>query len=133
MALAAAHAKYQPNTFAYLFTWESPFLGGMFGSCHGLEIPFVFGTVEDAAVQPFTGAGPEASLLSEQMRSAWVAFARHGDPSCDAVGSWPAYDPMARSTMVLGPGGGVEDDPRQAERVIWEETGTAPLVGHHHD
>jgi hypothetical protein len=27
----------------------------------------------------------------------------------------------------------VEDDPRGPERVIWEETGTAPLVGHHHD
>jgi para-nitrobenzyl esterase len=133
MALAAAHAKYQPDTFAYLCPWESPFLAGMFGSCHGLEIPFVFGTVEDAAVQPFTGAGPEASRLSEKMRDAWVAFARHGDPSCDAVGSWPAYDPVARPTMVLGPGGGVEDDPRRPERVIWEETGTAPLVGHHHD
>ena len=58
LALAAAHAKYQPLTFSYLFTWESPFLNGMFGSCHGLEIPFVFGTVGDAAVQPFTGGGP---------------------------------------------------------------------------
>jgi para-nitrobenzyl esterase len=133
LALAAAHAKYQPQTYTYLFTWESPFLGGMFGSCHGLEIPFVFGTVEDAAVQPFTGAGTEASTLSEQMRDAWVAFARTGDPSCDALGSWPAYDPVARPTMILGPGGAVEDDPRGPERVIWEETGTAPLVGHHHD
>ncbi len=133
LALAAAHAKYQPKTFSYLFTWESPFLGGMFGSCHGLEIPFVFGTVEDAAVQPFTGAGAEATMLSQQMREAWVAFARDGDPSCDAMGEWPAYDPIGRSTMVLGPGGAVEDDPRQPERLIWEETGTAPMLGHHHE
>ncbi|MGD0381101.1 MAG: carboxylesterase family protein [Acidimicrobiales bacterium] len=132
-ALAAAHAKYQSQTYSYLFAWESPFLNGMFGSCHGLEIPFVFGTVEDTVVQPFTGAGPQASLLSERMQHAWIAFARHGDPSCDAVGSWPAFDPMSRPTMVLGPDVGVEDDPRAPERLIWEETGTGPGPGHHHD
>jgi para-nitrobenzyl esterase len=130
--LATAHAKYQPNTYSYLFTWESPFLSGMFGSCHGLEIPFVFGTVEDPAVQVFTGAGPQAMSLSEQVQHAWIAFARNGDPSCDAIGFWPAYDSTRRPTMVLGPDARVEDDPRQAERLIWEETGTAVNLGHHH-
>ena len=132
-ALTAAHAKYQANTFSYLFTWESPFLNGMFGSCHGLEIPFVFGTVQDAGVQVFTGGGPQAEALSAQMQDAWVAFARDGDPSCDSVGSWPAFDPVHRPTMVLAPGGGIEDDPRRSERLIWEETGTAPAIGHHHE
>jgi len=131
-ALATAYAKYQPSTYSYLFTWESPFLSGMFGSCHGLEIPFVFGTVGDPAIQVFTGSGPEATSLSEQMQHAWIAFARNGDPSCDAVGSWPAYDAARRPTMVLGPGARVEDDPRRAERLIWEETGTAVNLGHHH-
>jgi len=27
----------------------------------------------------------------------------------------------------------VEDDPRAPERLIWEETGTGPGPGHHHD
>ena len=130
--LAVAHAKYQANTYAYLFTWESPFLGGMFGSCHGLEMPFVFGTVGDPAVQVFTGAGTGAASLSEKMQHAWVAFARDGDPSCDAVGLWPAYDGARRPTMILGPDAGVEDDPRRAERLIWEETATTVNPGHHH-
>lgn len=132
-ALAGFHAKYQPQTYSYLFTWESPFLSGMFGSCHGLEIPFVFGSVHDAGVQMFTGAGPQAQRLTEQMQDAWISFARHGDPSCDSVGSWPAFDPVHRPTMVFGPDGGVQDDPRAPERLIWEETGTAPAVGHHHE
>ena len=133
-ALAAAHAKYQAQTYSYLFTWESPFLNGMFGSCHGLEIPFVFGTVEDTAVQPFTGAGPQASLLSEQMQHAWVAFARDGDPSCDAVGSWPAYDPDAAGPPWSSvPTEGSRTTRVAPERLIWEETGTAPGLGHHHD
>lgn len=133
LALASAHVKYQPKTYSYLFTWQSPFLGGMFGACHGLEIPFVFGSIEEPGVQLFTGGGPPALTLSEQMQDAWVAFARDGDPSCEAVGQWPAYDPVRRPTMVFGPDGGVQDDPRRAERLIWEETGTAPTVGHHHE
>jgi para-nitrobenzyl esterase len=133
LALATAHVKYQPQTYAYLFTWESPFLNGMFGSCHGLEIPFVFGTVADAAVQTFTGAGLQAEMLSEQMQDAWIAFARNGDPSCDSVGTWPTYDPLHRPTMILGSHRDVEEDPRRSERLIWEETGTAPMVGHHHE
>jgi para-nitrobenzyl esterase len=133
LALAAAHAKYQSKTYAYMFTWESPFLGGMFGSCHGLEIPFVFGTVHDPAVQVFTGSGPAAEALSEQMQDAWIAFARHGDPSCDGVGPWASYESINRTTMVFGPGGGVEDDPRRAERRVWEDTGTVLTPGHHHD
>ena len=132
-ALAAAHAKYQQQTYSYLFTWESPFLNGMFGSCHGLEIPFVFGTVQDAPVQAFTGAGPRADVLTEKMQHAWIAFARDGDPSCDEVGTWPGYDAVRRPTMVFGPDGGVEDDPRRSERLVWEETGAGPMVGHHHE
>jgi para-nitrobenzyl esterase len=131
-ALASAQAKYQPQTYSYLFTWQSPFLDGMFGSCHGLDIPFAFGTVEHPVVQVFAGSGPEAMRLSEAMQDAWVAFARHGDPSCDAVGAWPGYDTVRRPTMIFGDKGGVEDDPRRAERVVWEDTGTTVGVGHHH-
>lgn len=134
LALAGASQKHQPSTFAYLFTWESPFLGGIFGSSHGLEIPFVFGTVENPAVGTFSGSGPEASALSEKIQEAWLAFARNGDPSCDAVGEWPSYDPLRRPTMVLGPDRVLsEDDPRGLERLAWDEAGIEIAGGHHHD
>lgn len=132
-ALAGAHAKHESRTYTYLFTWESPFLGGMFGSCHGLDIPFVFGTVQDQAVQLFSGSGPGADVLTEQMQQAWLAFARHGDPSCEAVGQWPPFDLAGRPTMVLGPGGAVQEDPRSAERTVWEDVGVDIGAGHHHE
>ena len=119
--------------FSYLFSWESPFLGGMFGSCHGLDVPFVFGTVVNPAVHPFTGGGEDAFALSLRMQQAWLAFARTGDPTCDAVGDWPAYDAVARPTMVLGPGGALDHDPRGAERAVWDEVGAHPGGGHHHE
>jgi para-nitrobenzyl esterase len=132
-ALAAAHAKFQPQTYCYIFTWESPFLGGRFGSCHGLEIPFVFGTVRDPDVQTYTGGGEAAERLTEQMQRAWLAFARDGDPSDDGLGEWVPYDTARRPTMVLGPDGEMHDDPYRPERLVWEDTQAAVGVGHHHE
>jgi para-nitrobenzyl esterase len=133
LALAAAAYKHQPATFAYLFSWQTPLFGGIFGSAHGLEIPFVFGTMEDDAIAAFTGGGEQAIALSRAMQQAWVAFARRGDPSCDALGEWQPYDPLRRSTMVLGADQELTDDPRRSERLAWEEAGLELSAGHHHE
>ena len=133
LELATAAHKHQQSTFAYLFTWESPFLGGIFGSSHGLDIPFVFGSVHNQAIGTFSGTGPEAFDLSEAMQQAWLAFARTGNPSCDAVRDWPAYDPLRRPTMIFGPHQAVEDDPRGQERSAWDQVGVEIGAGHHHE
>ncbi|MDQ1360966.1 MAG: para-nitrobenzyl esterase [Acidimicrobiaceae bacterium] len=90
------------GTYVYLFTWETPAFGGLLGSCHALEIPFVFGTVTNPVVQQFAGAGDDALRLSDGMRQAWISFARTGSPSGDVVGEWPRWDPLRRPTMVFG-------------------------------
>jgi len=122
LQLAAAH---HAPTFVYLFEWESPAFGGMLGSCHALEIPFVFGMVHVPAVQVLSGSGAEAELLSQQMQQAWISFARTGSPSHDALGAWPEWDPMARSTMVFGSSSGAVERPRDQELAVWE--GYRPL------
>jgi len=133
LVLATSSYKHQPETFAYLFTLESPYLGGVFGSSHGLDIPFVFGTLEERIIGMFSGSGPRALEVSGAMQQAWLAFARTGNPSCDAVGDWPAYDPLRRPTMVFGPGGGIQEDPRRPERQAWDEVGIDVSGGHHHE
>ncbi len=69
------------GTYCYLFTWETPAFGGILGSCHALEIPFVFGTVHNPAVHAFSGGGDEAFALSMIMGDAWTSHARLGAPS----------------------------------------------------
>ncbi len=122
--LANAHASASRagvGTYCYLFTWESPVFGGYLGSCHALEIPFVFGTVHIPGVQPFSGGGDDAFRLSAAMRRAWVAFARSGSPgdpgpggsglgsheepvlSGKGAGEWTGWEPHRRPTMVFGP------------------------------
>ena len=105
--MADAHARAADpgvGTYCYLFTWESPAFGGYLGSCHALEIPFVFGTVHNPGVQGFSGSGEEAMALSATIRAEWVAFARNGAP-----GEWPTWDPDRRPTLVLGPWPGSEE------------------------
>jgi para-nitrobenzyl esterase len=119
MRLAELQRDHQPRTYAYLFTWPSPLMGGLFGACHALELPFVFGTLHQPLVGRIVGAGSEAQALAYRIQDAWIAFARSGDPSHPGIGDWPAYDRTRRATMILDRRCRVEEAPREAERAFW--------------
>ncbi|HLZ70166.1 MAG TPA: carboxylesterase/lipase family protein [Dehalococcoidia bacterium] len=102
--------------FMYLFTWESDALGGLFKSCHALEIPFVF---NQPAAAPFTGSKPNRAELAASMSDAWAAFARNGDPNGAGLPHWPAYSAERRATMLCDVPCRVEEDPRREERLVW--------------
>lgn len=124
LQLAAAHRPHG-RVHVYLFTWETPVLGGVLGACHALEIPFLFGTFRHPAVAAFSGGGPEGEALSAAMREAWVAFARTGDPSNGRSGAWPPWDTGDRATMVFGGTSRVERAPRDDELAVLDRY--APL------
>jgi para-nitrobenzyl esterase len=100
----------------YLFDWVSPLKEGALGSCHALELGFVFGTLDDN----FTGTTEEARALSEKMQDAWTAFARNGDPSCPSLGDWRTYGER-RETMILGKDCRLVEAPYDEERKAWEK------------
>ena len=114
--LAEAQRAHQPNTFLYLFTYPSPARGGSMGSCHALEMPFVFGTTNAPTQDRFAGTGPDVERLSANMMDAWLAFARAGSPGHEGIGPWPAYDATTRPTMVFDRQSGLQDDPFGEER-----------------
>jgi para-nitrobenzyl esterase len=121
--LAEKHAAHQPATWSYLFTWKSPALGGMLGSCHALEIPFVFGCVDDRLVQRFVGDDKAVPAISQRMQDAWLAFARSGDPGHPGLDAWPRYEAKRRATMLFGEECRVEHAPFEAERAFWDAAG----------
>jgi para-nitrobenzyl esterase len=98
--------------FVYLFAWGTAVLGGRLGSCHTLEIPFVFDNVRTATL---TGTDPARLGLAKDMSKAWVSFARTGMP----MPGWPAYSTEARATMIFDVESRVEKDPCGAERRAW--------------
>ena len=105
-------AQKKADVFVYLFAWETPVLGGRLRSCHTLELPFVFDTVDKAEL---TGSDPARLALGKTMARAWIAFARDGKPG------WPAYSMTERPTMVFDSVSRIESDPFGAERKLWEE------------
>ena len=118
--LATVQGRREPRVFSYLFTWKSPAMGGVLGSCHALELGFVFGTNNLPGMSMFSGTGAAAEKLAVQMQDAWLAFARSGDPSCASIGTWSGYTEARRATMVFGETTKLEDAPYDDERRAWD-------------
>lgn len=116
MNLAIAQGSHAPGSFNYLFTHASPARHGALGSCHALELPFVWGTLHTPTQDRFAGAGPEVQRLSGEMMDAWIGFARSGSPAHEGIGPWAGYDAAARQTMIFGHPSAAEADPFGEER-----------------
>ena len=120
LQLAAAHVARGSRAYVYLFDWESPAFGGILGSCHALELPFVFGAVRLPVVQVFSGEGPAVEALSRQMQQAWLSFAATGDPSHEGIGTWSPWGPVDRATMIFGAHTRLEPAPGDEELAVLE-------------
>ena len=115
VAIAERKAAQAAPVFAYLLNWKTPVLGGVLGATHALDVPLVFGTLDSA--RAFVGAGPEPDELARRMQTAWIAFARTGNPACDELPAWPPYDSERRATMFFDRDCRVENDPLREVRL----------------
>lgn len=114
---AELQSEHGAAAFAYLFAWESPFMNGMLGSFHELDLQFLFGSLDDPITMALTGDRPERESFARRLQRAWTAFARDGEPSP----SWPRYDRGKRATMILDTECSRRDAPFDDERRVWEE------------
>lgn len=116
MLLAAeALAKARPTpVYVYNFGWKLPADGGIWGSPHAVDIPFAFGNVELMRSTVGPGEGPVNASLN--MMSAFIEFARTGDPNNSRMPRWKAYDDKTRPTMTINETCRLVDDFRGAGR-----------------
>jgi para-nitrobenzyl esterase len=103
--------------WVYQWDWPTPAYAGKFGAIHGIDVAASFHAVRE----PFFGGQDEGRLMADRLASAWVAFARTGDPNNDALPQWPSYDGSARSTMVFDADTRVEADPRGEIRRYFDQ------------
>jgi para-nitrobenzyl esterase len=100
--LAEAQQDCQGRAFLYLFSWEAALFGGALGACHGIDVPFVMGSIGTPGGDRFAGSGPEAAALQDRVMDAWLAFARSGDPRHAGLPGWAPYHADQRLAMELG-------------------------------
>ena len=105
--------------FAYRYDWETPEGGGHMRSPHTIEIQFVFNNIKIAG--PLISKMPEAHALADKTSSAWVAFARTGDPNTSKLPRWPAYSAASRDTMLFNNECRVVQDPDRSARLAMEQ------------
>jgi para-nitrobenzyl esterase len=83
--------------YMYLFTWQSPALGGKFKAVHCMEIPFVFNNI--ARCEEMTGGTKEAYVLADKVSQSFINFARTGNPNHKGLPNWAAYNAQNTATM----------------------------------
>ena len=116
LRLAEIQAAHTPAVFVYEFAWKGTTPGKPQGAVHGLELPFVFGTLDSAEVGAIAGRTPAARALSESVQDAWLSFARSGRPRSASLPEWVAYAPPRRATLELAARPKIVEAPREAER-----------------
>lgn len=110
--------RHQP-VWMYLFDYRSTSVIAPFQSAHAMELPFLFGALEDPNAVAFTGRCAGRTALSHRLQDAWTRFAHDGVPSSADLPAWPRYDPQRRATMALGLSPRVVDDPLARQRLAW--------------
>jgi para-nitrobenzyl esterase len=98
------------DVWMYRFDFASP----MVGAAHGLELPFVWNTLDGPFAQAlFAGDLASARPLADTMHAIWARFIRDGKLA------WPTYDTTRRATMLFDRESRVADDPGADTRALW--------------
>jgi para-nitrobenzyl esterase len=108
--------------YMYIWAWESPGFGGKFGAVHGIDVGASFHQVRDAILG---GGSAQGKVMCDRLASAWVAFAKTGDPNNPQLPPWAAYDETMRATMIFDTDTRVENDPRAEIRKFWAARSSA--------
>ncbi|MEW5683819.1 MAG: carboxylesterase/lipase family protein [Pseudomonadota bacterium] len=117
-AIIEAEERARAGTPAYAYQLDFPAAGERLRAPHASDIQLVF---DNLAKPGATASGPQGQQVADQMSEAFIAFARTGDPNCKAIPRWEPYALPRRQTMVFDTPSRLADDPRGAERRLFEK------------
>lgn len=96
--MADLHAPHAP-VFTYMFMRRTPVLNGILRAPHETDVPFVFGTAEQA--RSMVGEGADIVPLTSIMIQTWARFARTGNPNNPLLPLWKRHVAGSSASMLL--------------------------------
>ena len=117
--LQAERKTAQGRAAAYMYRWDwpTPAFGGKFGAIHGTDLSMSF---YNADTDVGTNSS-EAQLMAARLGSAYLAFAKTGNPNNANIPHWPAYNADEKPVMVFDSKTRVEKDPNHTLRLLWDQ------------
>jgi para-nitrobenzyl esterase len=88
---ARRFAKQGSTVYMFHFSRGIPGLEALLGATHGVEMPYVFGTLSNPP--------SEDASLSDDMQGYWTRFAKAGDPNGGSALQWPKFDETGDESM----------------------------------
>jgi para-nitrobenzyl esterase len=102
--------------YMYIWEWSTPAFDGKLGAVHGHDVDASFNLYRNG----ICGTGcKDGRVMCTRLASAWIAFAKSGNPDNEHIPHWPAYDATTRATMIFDTNTRVVNDPRPAIRKYW--------------
>ncbi|MGW6277742.1 carboxylesterase/lipase family protein [Kribbella sp. NPDC055071] len=107
------------RAYSYELVWPDSGLG----ACHGVDVPLVFGNLQQQHTGFLLGAESPTDIerISQRFRTAWTSFAHSGDPG------WPPYDETDRQVALIGTELTVAPYPEEVSRRLWTDYAFGPL------
>ncbi|GAB3125781.1 carboxylesterase family protein [Tsukamurella serpentis] len=118
--LAEANADSGGTSYLFEMQWSTE----VYGACHSIDVPLVFGTLSSPTGVMFFGTNPPEELrdLSRELLRAWARFCRTGDPG------WRRFEPNDLSTRILDAPSTTAPYPRENSRRLWHGRPPAPFA-----
>jgi para-nitrobenzyl esterase len=89
------------HVFVYRFDREIPGKGETeLGAFHSLEVPYVFGSLNDREWRWLPSTAEDAAL-SNLLQTYWTNFAKSGDPNATGLPRWPLWSDDAKEFLVV--------------------------------
>ncbi|MEO8315257.1 MAG: carboxylesterase family protein [Pseudomonadota bacterium] len=118
--LATRKSAQQAPVYLYRLEWESPLNGGKLRAHHGLDVALVFDNVQGGTA--FTGADAiAAQSVADAMSTAWIQFARTGNPNSPGEAFWPRFDAALQPTMIFNVTSRAVSDPARELRLLLQD------------
>lgn len=87
------------NVFRYFFTRQAPGAKGPIPASHGIELPYIFGSIAD--IPGYTLSGTDGNLVAA-MQGYWGNLARGGPLTASGAPTWDPYIVANDNSLELG-------------------------------